>query len=1189
MKTAPVFPPSARLPYPSTFPTLRFVFNLASLLLIAGLALGQGITGTILGTVEDQTHATIPSAAVTVTNQDTNQSVTVPTGSQGNYIAPSLPPGRYRVSVKAAGFREAVSANNVVVVNGTRRVDFLMQVGDTTASVEVQAGAPLVESTTSSMGNDLDSHQVSNLPLNGRIFSQLVQTMPGSVATGFGSSTESASGVGATTPITASVNGVVWQGTTYTLDGVSNMELENSFMNVAPPVDDIEEVKVSSNNSSADVGTYGGAQVNAFIKSGTNNWHGGAYEYFKDAAMSANTWANDLNHVSKAPFLNNDYGALIGGPIKKNKAFFFVGYEGIRLDKGFTYTLTLPTALMRQGFFPVSQFGAGIFDPQTGAKFPQVQAPDGSGLAFQIPVSRWDPVAARMLANNAIWPAEQRESASNNFSQNVTEATRVHKFDVKVDYQFRSQDHAFVRESYERSDLNAPTPTRFLNPSAGSGNVNSFPRDHNAAIGYTHLFSATSINELRLGFDRFFTSDFGNDLGSNENTALGIPNGNIAQFPNTSGLAAMSINSNQGVSNIAQTGTLGFTDAVRYTNTYQIVDNFSWVRGKHNLGVGADYRRLQAAVTNADHQQAGQFTFDQSYTASCVGTSAKCAGGAGFADFLLGLPTSLTRDIVNTAPSTRLNLIGAYIKDDYRLTRNLTVNLALRWDLVTYPVDKFNRQSNLNINTGFLDVAHDGNRTPNVVNSHHNFAPRVGLAYSPDDGRTAFRGAFGLTYFPDHFGAAGGTLERNWPWFEEYSIGQVTPNTPWGQLSATTNCVTPAGPVANCFVGLPGFVPQVITPQITPSPAAALYYVPRHFQPDTVAMWNVGVQRELTPTTALDIAYVGTRGANLFRSYNIDVSYPGPGIIGPATDVPKTIGALQANRFFSTLGCIQSSATATIFRNGATIPVCINGPLATIQAVNMRTSNGYSRYDALQARFTKGFSHGLQALLSYTWSKEIDDLTIFVPYDDRFNRGLGTASAPDIPHNFIASFVYELPFGKGRDWMSNAPTVVDTILGGWQLSGITKLQHGTPLVITNSTANNGGLNSGFTNRANFNSSQCGNTAGIVNKPNTLSKTPGIQWFDTQCFSDGSTAVLGNAVAGNAWGPGLVNFDLNLSKTIRIRESMGLKIGLDAFDALNTPHFNNPSTGCCTGQNSAFGVITSAQTPRQLQLGAKFSF
>jgi hypothetical protein len=233
----------------------------------------------------------------------------------------------------------------------------------------------------------------------------------------------------------------------------------------------------------------------------------------------------------------------------------------------------------------------------------------------------------------------------------------------------------------------------------------------------------------------------------------------------------------------------------------------------------------------------------------------------------------------------------------------------------------------------------------------------------------------------------------------------------------------------------------------------------------------------------------------------------------------------------------------------------------------------------------------LETLLSYTWSKEIDDMTVFVPLlnQDQFNRALGNASAPDVPHLFIGSFVYELPFGKGRDLMSNASYPIDLLLGGWQVSGITTIQHGVPLVVTDGTSNNGGLNSGFNNRANYNPS-CGAHAAVVNQPNGLSSTPGLQWFDTTCFSDHTANyVYGNSVPGNVWGPGIVNFDLSLSKAVKFHESMELRFRAEAFDAMNTPHFNNPGTTCCTAQSAGFGVITGTSTPRQLQLGLHFAF
>lgn len=1180
----------------------------AWLLAAAGALLAQGVTGRIEGTVHDPSGAGVPNATVAVLNQATGYRAEAPSGQAGDYVIPNLPPGVYTVTVAATGFKEAIAKNVAVIVNGLNTTDFTLQIGSRSDTVTVDASGQLLETTSSSMGNDLSTRQVNDLPLFGRVYSQLVQIMPGAVKTGIGSSAESGSGIGANGSITAAVNGIVYQGTTFTLDGVSDMELENAFQNVTPPIDDIQEVKVSGSNATADVGVYGGAQVNAMIKSGTNQFHGSAYEFFRDRALNANTWANDFIGAAKAPYRANQYGGSLGGPIKKNKLFFFMGYEGLQFNNGVTDTYTVPTPMMAGGYFPTNYFTKGIYDPKTGnsgsppTPFPMVTLPggtfgcSGAGNAvtpactvYQIPQSRWDPVAAKMLANNTIWPAPNAaniNAPTNNFSQSLTVTNPQEKFDLKGDYVVHGEDRAFARVSYQRNDLSTPGPTRFLNVGE-----NASPRDHNDVAGYTHFFSPKAINELRFGFNRFYTFHYGNDLGSNEDNALGIPNGNLAQFPYSSGIAQMSVNNNQNIGNWAGTGAPGSTDAIRYTNAYDIVDNVTIVRGKHTFAFGGDYRRLQASVTNPDHAQAGSFSFDQSYSTSCAGdpTCSGGAGGAGMADFLLGLPTSMNRDIVDTAPQTRLTIADAYFQDDFRATSKLTFNLALRWDLITFYNDVNNHQSNLNLNTGLLDIATAGNRAPNVDTNYRNFAPRIGFAYALND-RTVIRGAWGISNFPDHYGAAGGTLERNWPWFEEYVLGQQTSNTPWAALSSPLNLPNPAcSPNSStCQIGLPGFVPQQYSATVVPSPAASIYYVPQYDQPDKATTWNFGVQRQLTQTSTIDVAYVGTKGSNLFRSINIDAAFPGPNtVIG--TGVPANISGLTANRVFSTTGCNVFSTTATLSSTGG--PVCISGPLAAIQSINERGSTGYSDYNSLQVKYTKRFSRGLEALLSYTWSKEIDDMSVFNPLlnQDYLNRALGNASAPDVPQLFIGSFVYQLPFGKGLTWMTHAAYPVDLLLGGWQVSGITTIQSGTPLAVTDGTSNNGGLNSGFNNRANYNPA-CGSSAGIVNQPNALSSTQGIQWFNESCFSNHTIPyVYGNSVPGNVWGPGIVNFDLSLSKAVHFRESMELTFRADAFDAMNTPHFNNPNTTCCTAQNSAYGVITGTAPPRQLQLGVHFAF
>ena len=344
----------------------RRKLGLLCVLAIAPALFAQGVSGRIVGTATDSSGAAVANAHVTVTDQDTGVSTSVVTDARGEYRANNLPPGNYQVQIDAPGLQTVISKGNVVTVDNATVVQLTLRVGSAAQSITVTAAAPLVDTTSSSLGEVLDARDVTNLPLNGRVFSQLVQTVPGSVATGFGSAPEAAAGAGSSGSITASVNGMPWGGTTYTLDGVNNMELLNAFINVTPPLDSIQEMKISTNNADITVGTYGGAQVNAFIKSGTNSLHGSAYEFFRNDTLSAYQWRAS----SKAPFRANQFGGSLGGPIIKNKAFFFVDYQGLLLRNGISYILTVPTNLMTEGSFLKSQFQGPIYDPVTKAPFP---------------------------------------------------------------------------------------------------------------------------------------------------------------------------------------------------------------------------------------------------------------------------------------------------------------------------------------------------------------------------------------------------------------------------------------------------------------------------------------------------------------------------------------------------------------------------------------------------------------------------------------------------------------------------------------------------------------------------------------------------------------------------------------------------------------------------------------------------
>ena len=642
-------------------------------------------------------------------------------------------------------------------------------------------------------------------------------------------------------------------------------------------------------------------------------------------------------------------------------------YQGLLLNNGVYYTgYTVPTDLMKQGYFLTSQFPT-IYDPQTGAPFPIVNS--SQGPAYQIPTSRFDPVAANMVGSANIWPepTSPNVSVANYTAQIRNRITPISSM-RRLTINSMTRTGYFERESYQHRDLTAPSPgTRWFR-SATSMRRTACTTPSSATITPSRRHAT---NELRFGFNRFYTLDFGNDYQTNENTALGIPNGNVDQFPNATGIAIIS------AGNIAQTGSQSWTDSHRITNVYQITDNYTKVLGKHTFVFGEDYRRLQASLTNANQSGNGQFNFTTDYTGSCAGNSS-CSGATGgneFASFLLGLPSSISRGFVNTDPATRANLWGIYGQDTYLVWRQLTLNLAVRWDVVTQPVDKFNRQSNFDTNTGLLDIATANNRAPNVDNTYGNVDPRVGFSYSPNNGKTAIRAAFGITTFTANGGGIGGSLERNFPFFEQYSVTQSTAYTPWATMGAAS-AVNPA--YASFYHGLPAFVALSTAAPVTPQPNSSASLMSLHFRPDNANAWNFGVEQQLTSTTALSVTYVGTKGLHIFRERNINIPQPGPGAQAPR----RPFYALSPN----------------------------------VSTLNYYGSDGKSNYDALQVEFTKRMSHGLAGRLAYTWSKELDNTNVFdpLPGQDRMNYGEGNEQAPNVPQNFVASLTYSFPSDTAR-------------------------------------------------------------------------------------------------------------------------------------------------------------------------------
>jgi hypothetical protein len=947
----------------------------------ASAAAAQTIRSTLTGTVTDPNSAVVPGVVITVTNVATNISTTARTNNEGLYTFTALVPGEYTIAVEQKGFKRFIQSGVVLQIAQASRLDIPLEVGQVTDEVSVTAEAPLVRSTSSELGQVIDYKQIQSLPLNGRLFQQLVTLTPGAIPRGFADFAENPAAAGARSFVHHSVNGMPWSGNNYMLDGVANNEPLNAFINVTPPLEAIQEFKVQTNNPSAEFGVFGGAVVNLTIRSGSNRTSGSVFEYYRDDALNS----RNFFAATKAPFNSHQFGGTFGGPIRRNKAFFFGDYQGLRQDQGRTFLFTVPTAAMRTG--DLGAIANAIYDPITRERIP----------GNVIPATQINPIARRVAE---IWPLPNLPGLVNNYVENNVQTNDLNAFDVRGDVNFGPRGSLFAR--FSRADRD------FVEPPAGNqfmeGGNASTSGNYNAVVGHTYTISSSKLNELRVGVNKYDLAQVGSDFGIAKNNELGILNGNIDGHPYTSGIADFNI------PGYRRTGSPGFTNSVRIGNTIQLSDTLSWLAGRHSLKFGGDYRHITSTLTNPQTMPRGRFGFGTQYTSN----NGAAGTGDAFASFLLGYPNQIDRDFVDTYPEVLIHFAGFFAQDDFRVTRNLTVNLGLRWDLMTSPVEKSNRQTNFSLQDGLIHAASDEDRGPLTSNFYGGWAPRLGFAYSPDEGRTAIRGAYGISYYRDNFGANGGTLERNHPLFQQIVLQSPTTFTPFRSLSD----------------GLPGFTPVSLAATIAPPPGFAVFFFPEGDKPNRAQMFNIGVQRQLPWSMVLDATYVGTRGSNIFRSRNINVPLPGPGALDPRRP------------YFG---------------------VAPNTP-----SINQRSGDGKSWYDALQMKLDKRFAGGLQGLVSYTYSKSEDTTFILHPSFD--TRAPSIGKAIDIPHNLVVSWTYELPLGPGKAFGSGGPAIARKLLEGWAINGITMYQSGEPL---NITVANSLLNTGSGNWADVTCSEVG--------------------------------------------------------------------------------------------------------------------
>ncbi|HWB98016.1 MAG TPA: carboxypeptidase regulatory-like domain-containing protein [Bryobacteraceae bacterium] len=960
-------------------------------LAIAGFPLAAQVsTGEFSGNVTDASGASVASAKIVATNTQTGITREVLTDAAGGYVLTLLPPGNYNLAAEAGGFRRVVQNGIPLQVNQRAEINFRLEVGQVNETVEVAAAPPLLESESSSLGSVIAEQFVGELPLNGRNFVQLAILSPGVNGTGFSTAGTIMSG---TRPddrrpgTELFSNGNREGSNNFLYDGIDNNDRLTLSIVLRPGVDAIKEFKVQTNLYSADLGRNSGAVVDVVTKSGTNGFHGSAFEFLRNSAMDARNFFS-AKGTPFPSFRYNQFGGSFGGPVilpkiynGKNRTFFFVDYEGYRRTSLTTLTTTVPTVTIRGGDFGATR----IFDPLTTQP-----NPGGSGFLRQqfpnnvIPSSRFDPVTRKLI--NA-YPLPQNSNAFNNYVSNLRQQQNWDQGDVRVDHQFNSNNTFFARWSVQHTSTIIPNtfpavqieglskPVSIGNEDSFAGT--SFSPDQHAVADYVHIFSSRLINDFRVGYNRFVLDYTAEDAapGANFGNALGVANANSG--PQQTVLPIFS------PANYAGAGASRSLPIFRRENSFQYVDNVTYTLGEHTLKFGGGITRRQITEYQTNRGN-GRFNFSPAFT-NLPGVSGT---GDTMASFLLGYPSLIEQDFTLAWVGMRGIETGLYFADDWRVGRRLTFNLGFRWDYYSPYSEVANRWANFDADTATVLIAgrNGVSSTAGVDRDLRNFAPRFGFAYRLLN-HTVVRGGYGIFYNPNGNGGANLRLERHVPFGPIYSISPGDIN-----VGPRVSDGFPAPPTVNLAAA--------------DNPSGSVVGIFPHFKSGYAQQYNLTVEHEIAPWhTIIKAAYVGNLGRRLGTTLNLNQPVPGP-------------TALNTRRPFYSIR-------------------------PTLADVTYSVSDGLSNYNAFQLTVEKRMSHGLSLLVGYTWGHAIDNVaTDFgggtgTPQDPRNRNADRGNSAYDIRHRFTASYTYLLPLHFRN-------TAAKLLLGEWQINGITTLQTGLP-------------------------------------------------------------------------------------------------------------------------------------------------
>jgi len=964
------------------------------LALLPGYLAGQAVSGTVLGVVKDSSGAAVVNAKVVISNAETGVTRTVVTNADGDYEAPSLPTGVYSVSVETTGFKKMTLAGLQLGIDEKLRADVTLEIGALTETVQVEATGPVIKADSSELAETVTERQIRDLPLNGRDFVNLTRILPG-VQRGIpGANIDGAGSLAWRASASFSANGQRTRDNNFLLDGIDNNETWLNSVVVFPSVDAHEEFKVQTSTYSAEFGRSSGGVVNIQVKSGTNDFHGGLFEFLRNDKFDANDWFNNKNGRAKPPFRQNQFGGTFGGRIIRNKTFFFMDYQGWRVRQAQAYVSTVPTTAMKNGdFFALSRT---IYDPQN------------SGVPFtanKIPSTLFDKAAKNILDQLYPDPNVPGTIASigqniNNFLYNPSQTRNDDQFDVKVDHSFRDNNHAFVRYSFERTERFLPASLPHGDAGTTFGAGTGLVRAQGLAINDTHSFTPHLLNEFRFGFSRFAIKVTSIDAGQNLGTKVGIPGTNISdtasagpqiQFPNNE---------------IRNLGHNGNQPLLTFLDTFQYYDNVTWIRGRHSIKAGANYTRRRRNVFNID-SIVGQFQFTSNLTSNCAGIASGCstnsATGFPIASMLLGYPSAENRQFFRGVIGERRPEFGSYVQDDFKVNARLTINLGLRYDVFVPFVEVHDRQSNFDTSTGKLVIASDDAMMDGLhvgrglqLTPKKDFMPRVGFAYDlRGNGKMVLRGGYGMFYNNPMTGTS----------------SQKSSNPPFLYTYSATTTLLPTLVLSN---GLPPI--PAIDPTAPPSGGTRSIFDPRYAD-GRAQQWNLNIQRQLGRDYLVEVAYAGSKGDHLAIKTDINVAPPRVGVTDQNVNRPF-IGVAPALRSLSQL-----------------------------------QSRGWSTYHGLTSKFTKRLSKGVSFVNSFTWSKTVDIVSdtegaTLNPYDFNYDRAV---SDFNVPLNFTSSAIYELPFGKGKAIAGNVGRGANMLIGGWQVNFILLARSGLPFTVTQVT------------------------------------------------------------------------------------------------------------------------------------------